>query len=198
MTRKFWVGLALVLLVTSGFMFQASCSKKQVVSEPGVAPCEEEAEAKRLAAMAEAEKARKAMEEQRLREERLRDEAKTRMEREEVAARTRFLNEHVYFEFDRSRLLPEGKEILRRNAKWLKAHPGVQVTIQGHCDERGTTEYNLALGDRRAQSVMTYLADLGVAPKGLTTVSFGEEKPIDPGHSERAWAKNRRAQFVIQ
>ncbi|MDY6839161.1 MAG: peptidoglycan-associated lipoprotein Pal [Thermodesulfobacteriota bacterium] len=198
MTRNFWVGLAILLLVISAFVFQASCAKKQVVSEPGVVPCEEEAEAKRLAAMAEAEKARKAMEEQRLREEQLREEAKSRREHEERAERTRFLNDHIYFEFDRSRLLPEGKEILRRNAKWLKAHPGVQVTIEGHCDERGTTAYNLALGDRRAQSVMTYLVDLGVEPKGLTTVSFGEEKPIDPGHSERAWAKNRRAQFVIQ
>ena len=198
MTRKFWVGVALLLLVISGFMFQASCAKKQVVSEPGVTPCEEEAEAKRLAAMKEAEKARKAMEEQRLREERLREEAEARKEREEIAARTRFLNEHIHFEFDRSRLLPEGKEILRHNAKWLKAHREVQVTIQGHCDERGTTAYNLALGDRRAQTAMTYLVDLGVEPKRLTTVSFGEEKPIDPGHSERAWAKNRRAQFVIQ
>ncbi|MDY6952400.1 MAG: peptidoglycan-associated lipoprotein Pal [Thermodesulfobacteriota bacterium] len=198
MTRRFWVGWAVFLVVISGFVFQTSCAKKQVVSEPGVAPCEEDAEAKRLAAVAEAEKARKAMEEQRVREERLREEAEARREREEVDERTRFLTEHIYFEFDRSRLLPEGKEILRRNAKWLKAHPEVQVTIEGHCDERGTTEYNLALGDRRAQSAMTYLSDLGVVPQRLTTVSFGEEKPIDPGHSERAWAKNRRAQFVIR
>jgi peptidoglycan-associated lipoprotein len=198
MTSKFWLGWALILLSFSGILFQASCAKKQVVSEPAVVPAEEETEAKRLAAMKEVEEARKAMEEQRLREERLREEAEARRQREEIAERTRFINEHIYFEFDRSRLLPEGKEILRRNAKWLKAHPEVQVTIEGHCDERGTTEYNLALGDRRAQSVKTYLVDLGVEPERLTTVSFGEEKPIDPGHSERAWAKNRRAQFVIR
>ena len=76
-------------------------------------------------------------------------------------------------------------------------HQDVTVTIQGHCDERGTNEYNLALGDRRADSTKTFLVDLGISASRLTTVSYGEERPVDPRHNEEAWAKNRRAHFVI-
>jgi peptidoglycan-associated lipoprotein len=197
MTRRFWIALAVLLLLIPGFMFVASCAKKQISSEPAVSLSEEEAKAKRLAAMKEAAEARKAMEEERLLEERLREEARAQKEREELAARERFLNEHIHFEFDKSRLLPQAKEILRHNAKWLLAHPEVNVTIEGHCDERGTNEYNIALGDRRAQSTKGYLVDLGVPPKRLTTISYGEEKPLDPAHNEAAWAKNRRAQSFI-
>lgn len=194
MRKRFWVGLALLLLIPA-FMFAASCAKKQVVSEPGVTPAEEDAEARRLAA----ERARQgALEEQRLREQRLAEEAKARAEQETMAAQERFLDEHIYFEFDKSRLLPESKAVLRLKARWLKAHPGALAIIEGHCDERGTNEYNLALGDRRARSAKTYLVDLGIAAERLTCISYGEERPLDPGHDEAAWAKNRRAQFVIE
>jgi peptidoglycan-associated lipoprotein len=197
MSRRFGVSIILLLLVF-GLLFVSSCGKKRVVSEPMVGPSEEETEAERLAAVREAEEARKALEEERrLEEERLREQTRAEREREEQAALQRFLNEHIHFEFDKSRLLPRAKEILRHNAKWLLAHPDVDVTIEGHCDERGTNEYNLALGDRRAQSAKRYLVDLGVDPERLFTVSYGEEKPLDPRHNEAAWAKNRRAQFVI-
>jgi peptidoglycan-associated lipoprotein len=197
MTRRFWIALAVLLLLIPGFMFVASCAKKQIPSEPGVSLSEEEAKAKRLAAMKEAAEARKAMEEERLREERLGEEARAQKEREELAARDRFINEHIHFEFDKSRLLPRAKEVLRNNAKWLLAHTDVEVTIEGHCDERGTNAYNIALGDRRAKSTKGYLVDLGVDPDRLATISYGEERPLDTGHNEAAWAKNRRAQFVI-
>jgi peptidoglycan-associated lipoprotein len=194
MRKRFWVGLALLLLIP-GFMFAASCAKKQVVSEPGVTPAEEDAEARRLAA----ERARQgALEEQRLREQRLAEEAKARAGQETMAAQERFLDKHIYFEFDKSRLLPESKAVLRLKARWLKAYPGALAIIEGHCDERGTNEYNLALGDRRARSAKTYLVDLGIAAERLTCISYGEERPLDPGHDEAAWAKNRRAQFVIE
>ena len=78
------------------------------------------------------------------------------------------------------------------------AHPDVSVIIEGHCDERGTSEYNMALGDRRAQSAKSYLVDLGIGSRRLMTISYGEERPLDPSHNERAWAKNRRDQFVIE
>ncbi|NVM56723.1 MAG: peptidoglycan-associated lipoprotein Pal [Desulfobacterales bacterium] len=186
MRKRFWVGLALLLLIP-GLMFLASCAKKEIKSEPAVTPTEEEAEARRLAAEEEARA--KALEEQRLREERL---------REEMAERERFLNEYIHFEFDKSRLLPESKEILRRKAKWLKAHLDVSLIIEGHCDERGTNEYNMALGDRRARSAESYLIDLGIASDRLTSISYGEERPFDLDHNEEAWAKNRRAQFVTE
>jgi len=194
MRKRFWVCLAL-LLVIPGFMFATSCAKKQVVSEPTVTAEEEDAEARRLAAERERQEA---LEKQKLREQGLTEEAKARMQREARAARERFLDENIYFEFDKARLLPESKAVLRVKAEWLKANPEALAIIEGHCDERGTNEYNLALGDRRAQSAKTYLVDLGIAAERLTCISYGEERPLDPGHDEAAWARNRRAQFVIE
>lgn len=198
MTNRFWAVLTL-LLVIPGLIFTASCAKKEVKSEPMVVPAtstEEEAEARRLAEE-EALVAQKALEEQRLMEERLREEARQRREREELAVRHRFLKEDIHFEFDKSGLLPEAKEILRYKAEWLMAHPGVTAIIEGHCDERGTNDYNMALGNQRAESVKSFVVDLGIAPERLSTVSYGEERPIDPRHNEEALAKNRRAHFVI-
>lgn len=103
----------------------------------------------------------------------------------------------VHFDFDKYNIRDEDAEHLRRNASWLKKNPGVTVTISGHADERGETEYNLALGDRRAKSVKGFLTGLGVDPSRLKTISYGEEKPEDPGHDEQAWAKNRRAEFEL-
>lgn len=196
MTKRFWVGLAL-LLVIPGLMLTMSCAKKKVVSEPAAATtaAEEDAEAKRLA---EEAAMRKAMDEQRIREERLREEARARREGEEMSERAAFENEHIYYNFDESTLLPDAKSVLAEKAQWLKANPNVSVIIEGHCDERGTNEYNMALGDRRARSAKSYLVVLGIAPERLTTISYGEERPLDPGHNESAWAKNRRAQFVIE
>lgn len=190
MTKRYWRGLAL-LFVVPGLMFAASCAKKAVVSEPGVTPAAEaEAEARRLAAEEEARAAeRRALEEQRLREQ--------ARERKELAEREKFLNEDIHFEFDRSALLPEAKEILKCKAEWLEANPDVSVIVEGHCDERGTNEYNMALGDRRAGSAKSFLVDIGIAPGRLTTISYGEERPLDPEQNEEAWAKNRRAHFVI-
>jgi peptidoglycan-associated lipoprotein len=104
----------------------------------------------------------------------------------------------VYFEFDKSDLTDETRAVLRANAAWLKENGRYSVVIEGHCDERGTIEYNLALGQRRAQAVRDYLASLGVASSRTRLVSYGEERPADYGHTESAWAKNRRAEFVIE
>jgi peptidoglycan-associated lipoprotein len=133
-------------------------------------------------------------EEARLAEERLYQERQAQME---AALRDKFVNEDIHFEFDKSRLLPEAKEILQEKAEWLSMHEDATVTIEGHCDERGTNEYNLALGDRRAESAKSFLTDLGISASRLTTVSYGEERPMDPRRNEEAWAKNRRAHFVI-
>ena len=104
----------------------------------------------------------------------------------------------VYFEFDKSDLTDQTRAVLRANADWLTEHAKYNIVIEGHCDERGTIEYNLALGQRRAQAVRDYLASLGVASSRARTVSYGEERPADYGHTEGAWAKNRRAEFVIE
>ncbi|MGZ3636013.1 MAG: peptidoglycan-associated lipoprotein Pal [Syntrophales bacterium] len=103
----------------------------------------------------------------------------------------------INFAFDRFDLRPEARKILDIHAKWLSAHPEFVVRIEGNCDERGTAEYNLALGQRRAASAMKYLVDLGVGQNRLSTISYGEERPLDPGHDEEAWAKNRRDHFSV-
>jgi peptidoglycan-associated lipoprotein len=103
----------------------------------------------------------------------------------------------VFFELDSSEISAEGQKTLATNAEVLKKYPGWVISIEGHCDERGTAEYNLALGERRALAARTYLVSLGVTADRLRTVSYGKEFPFDPNHSEDAWAKNRRAHFVV-
>ncbi len=103
----------------------------------------------------------------------------------------------VYFEFDSAALSDASRSALDANASIMAKHPDIKVEIQGHADERGTTDYNLALGQRRANAVYRYLTSKGVAASRLKVVSYGEERPLVPGHSERAWSQNRRAEFVI-
>ena len=103
------------------------------------------------------------------------------------------VGDRVFFDFDKSDLKPEARRTIERWSAWLKQYPNVKVTIEGHCDERGTREYNLALGDRRATAVRNYLASAGVPAERLGTVSYGKERPAVAGSNEEAWAKNRRA-----
>ena len=103
----------------------------------------------------------------------------------------------VHFDFDTFNLSEEARNTLKENAEWLKAHKSIKVQVEGHCDSRGTQEYNLALGQKRSDTVRKYLADLGIGTKRLSTLSYGEEKPMDSSETEEAWAQNRRAQFVI-
>lgn len=102
----------------------------------------------------------------------------------------------VRFEYDRSTLSSQAKKDLAGNAEWIKANPKSSIQIEGHCDNRGTIEYNLALGERRAQAVKSYLVGLGIAGDRLNVISYGEEKPLVDGDSEEAWSKNRRANFL--
>jgi peptidoglycan-associated lipoprotein len=179
MRNRFWVVLAL-LLVIPGLMLTTSCAKKQVQSGAEVTPPPEEG------VVSDEDARARALEEQRLRE-----------QRAAAAARERFENQDIHFDFDKSSLTPAAQAILRDKAAYLMANTNVSVIIEGHCDERGTNEYNMALGDRRAASAKNFLVDLGVASRRLTTISYGEEKPIDPASNEAAWEKNRRAHFVI-
>jgi peptidoglycan-associated lipoprotein len=105
--------------------------------------------------------------------------------------------EMVYFDYDKSDLRPDALPILDRNAEWLLQHPGLQVQIEGHCDERGTIEYNLALGQRRAESVREYLIKKGVDANIIHTISYGKERPLAFGDSDADHRMNRRAQFLI-
>jgi len=103
----------------------------------------------------------------------------------------------VFFALDQHEIDAQGQQVLQQNADVLKRYPSWQITIEGHCDERGTAEYNLALGERRAIAARNYLVSLGIPADRIRTVSYGKEFPFDPGHTEEAWAKNRRAHFVV-
>ncbi len=104
--------------------------------------------------------------------------------------------ERIHFGFDEYTLGPDARDTLLENAESLNARPDARIRIEGHCDERGTTEYNLALGERRAVSALEYLLDLGIEPERMSALSFGEERPLDARSLEAAWAANRRAEFV--
>jgi len=107
------------------------------------------------------------------------------------------VGELVYFDFDKAEIRADAAPILANQAQWLQRYPEVRVRIEGNCDERGTREYNFALGARRADIVRDFLIAHGVAPGRITTISFGKERPIDPGHDDQAWARNRNAHTAI-
>lgn len=102
----------------------------------------------------------------------------------------------IYFDFDKSFIRDDARSVMRANAEWLKANPKVKIRIEGNCDERGTIEYNQALGQRRAQSAKKYLTDLGISPDRISIISYGKERPICTESNEECWQKNRRADFV--
>ena len=170
MQKKKWMYCA-VLFAIAGLMFTVSCQKKLVDATPEPVVQEEPKEEV--------------------------------VEKEEVVVAPEpkipdiVMQEDIYFEFDKSILTPAAQDNLMQKAEWLRENPDAMVTIEGHCDERGTNEYNLALGDRRAESAKAFLVDLGIDVSRLTTISYGEERPVDPRQNEEAWAKNRRGHFVV-
>jgi peptidoglycan-associated lipoprotein len=105
--------------------------------------------------------------------------------------------EKIFFDYDSSTLTPQAREILARNAAWLRQNLATRLTIEGHCDERGSDEYNLALGNRRAAAAKKYLVEHGIEDARISIISYGEERPVDPRHNETAWAANRRDDFVV-
>jgi peptidoglycan-associated lipoprotein len=141
--------------------------------------------------MAEEEEARRrALEEQRLTEEQQRQAM--------LQQQQQLMDEDIYFDFDQSVIRADAQEILRKKAEFLRQNPATSVVIEGHCDERGTAEYNLALGERRALAAKAFLMNLGISSSRLSTISYGEERPVDPRSNEEAWERNRRAHFVLQ
>jgi peptidoglycan-associated lipoprotein len=181
------VGLWLILaLMTGGF----GCAKSTIPPQPGFG-----SEGGALAEGSGTGGAGGAgLEDARWRELGLNSEAE---KREFLAKAQNFQNEDVYFDYDAYTLSDPAKRTLDEKVAFLKRYAKVKVTVEGHCDERGTTEYNLALGERRANSALQYLNNSGVGRTNLTTLSYGKEHPASTGHDEAAWAKNRRAHFVL-
>jgi peptidoglycan-associated lipoprotein len=145
-----------------------------------------------------------AMQEQELEAQKVREQlekeqqAREDKESELRAELIKFTYEDIYFEKGSYKLTPEARELLQRKAQWLQAHPDIKVIIEGHTDEAGSKEYNFALGDRRAGAVKSFLIGAGIAPARLIAVSFGNERPIDTGSTEKARSKNRRVHFAVE
>lgn len=177
----------LVVLIVAMMLVTVSCQKKQVQSTSPETPDVTAAEEGK---MAQEEAAAQEVDEEAIAAEAAR--------REQERARMMFISEDIYFDFDDASLTATAQETLQRKAVWLQNNPDAAIVIEGHCDERGSAEYNLALGDRRAQSAKAYLADLGIPNGRITTISYGEEMPVDPRQNEEAYAKNRRAHFTVK
>jgi peptidoglycan-associated lipoprotein len=204
--------LSIIILFLCFGLILTGCPKKTVVKEePSVKKAEELQAAERAAEREKAERERaarleaeRALKEKELKE---REGAATReFEKGLVAKKTPGIEGEVFespllkdihFDFDKYDIRPEDAEVLKASAAVLMESPRVKIQIEGHCDERGTVEYNLALGERRANSAKNYLSSLGISAVRISTISYGEERPLDPGHNETAWAKNRRCHFII-
>ena len=181
--NKIW-GILVVLAAVAAL---GACHKKAVPPQPGFSP---------ESSYSGAPGAGTGMDDARWRELGINSEAEKREFLDRVQS---FENQDVYFDYDAYTLTPPAKKVLDEKAAFLKRYSRVKVTVEGHCDERGTTEYNIALGERRANSAMQYLSGSGgLSAANLSNVSYGKEKPIATGHDEASWAKNRRAHFVVK
>lgn len=207
---NFIVFTLMLSLMLSVSLFLNACAKKVIKEEKVIEQKEEatkaeekipsEEEKLRLKAEEDDKAAREAqLREEELRKERKREEAASREEaaKREAELREEFENMDIHFDFDKFSLTNEAREILAKKASWLQNHTDLKIQIEGHCDERGTNEYNMALGERRANSAMKYLVIAGVKTDRISTISYGEEMPLDAGQNEDAWTKNRRAHFRI-
>jgi len=189
--------LAVVLMT-----FGNACSKKQVKQEAATVVEPKDDSAARRAA--EEEEARKRAEEEEARRRAAEEEAARKRSEAEAAQKllqdqiNAFESEKIYFDYDKADLKPAAQTVLEKKARFLESNPAYSAVIEGHCDERGTNEYNLALGERRADAAKKYLVSLGVSAGRITTVSYGEEKPVALGHDESAWSQNRRDEFKLQ
>jgi len=200
--------VSILILILCLALVLTGCPKKTVVVRREQPPVQKSEEARRLEAERAEKEAREAKERElaRIREEEAKQPAGGELEKSLVAKRERGIEGEVFetkllkdihFDFDKYDIRRGDEEVLRENAALIKKYPKVKIQIEGHCDERGTVEYNLALGERRANNTKKYLVSLGIASNRISTISYGKEKPLDPGRNEEAWAKNRRAHIVL-
>lgn len=185
--------LAFVTILFVSILVLSGCPKKAEVSSTA------EPQKETVAPDQKAEDAKRAADEARAKAE---AEAKAKAEAEEreraAAAEAAAGLKPVYFDFDKAFIRSDARAIMKANAAWLKSHPKLKVKIEGNCDERGTIEYNQALGQRRAASAKKYLTDLGIAASRISLISYGKEKPACKESTEDCWQKNRRDEFVAQ
>lgn len=176
-----------ILFISIALAFSIGCAKKGAVAV---------SEEKPAAAKTEAKAPQKAAEETKPKQQ-LAQAERTQIKQAEAAVSPIAGFDFIYFDFDKFNVKAEYRGTLTKIADWLKKNSDYKVRIEGNCDERGTAEYNLALGEKRANSAKDYLAKLGIDKAKINTISYGKEKPVDAGHNDEAWAKNRNAHFVV-
>jgi peptidoglycan-associated lipoprotein len=188
---------ALVVFAFSSVFLLSSCAKKQVITEEEAVEAPAKVEEEKPVAAAKEEEAKverlKELEAAKKEEPAKIDEEKAWMERRAA----KFEAEAIYFDFDKSFIKLEYRPILNEKAAFLKDYPEMRVRIEGNCDERGTNEYNLALGERRSNSAKNFLVSWGIAADRIEIISYGEERPRGLGHNENSWSQNRRDDFVL-
>ncbi len=172
-------GFTLILIAVL-MSFPVSCAKEAVQTQPEALP------------QPEIQNTSEAPSQQAAPDDQLQAEAAGKAE--ETAA---FVNENIYFDFNSAALTDLSQRLLSRKAEYMRVNPDAMITVEGHCDERGTNSYNLALGQRRAESVKSFLVNTGIGDNRVDTISFGEERPVSLERNESGWAKNRRVQFVM-
>lgn len=202
--KRITITVTILIFAFLSIFLMSSCAKKKLVTEESVItarPTDEAKAEQEMAAVkrAQQEEARRAEE---VRIEKLEElEKAKRREAEEKARQLAeaegFEPQPIYFDFDRSSIRDEARAVLEKTASYLKENSGIHIRIEGNCDERGTNEYNLALGERRANSAKLFLISLGISPDRIRTITYGEERPLALGSNEEAWAKNRRDDFVV-
>jgi peptidoglycan-associated lipoprotein len=198
----FWMGIFIVLVF--GMTMFIGCAEKKAVVKSGAAQEQQVAPAPAAKADTAQEDADRLAREKAEREAALRAQAeKERAEREQAAkmqaaAPVEVNVKDINFDFDKFNIRPDAREILKANADYFLKSGVAAIVIEGNCDARGTAEYNMALGQRRAREAKKYLVNLGVKESIMKTISYGKEQPLDPGDNEEAWAKNRRDHFVIK
>ena len=203
--KSICIGIMTVIFCIS-IVLMTGCAKKAVSKDEGLVAGDQKAAAAQSEADAKKKEAEAAAKEEATRklaaEQQKEDVKELALKRDAASAaaaekeQTTF--EDIYFVFDKSTIEPEAREILKRLAGLLGSNKNYSLVVEGHCDERGTVEYNLALGQRRADAAMKYLVDLGLDKESIKTITYGKECPLDPGHDEEAWAKNRRAHFLTR
>ena len=185
--RKSIILLSLIVFV----LVYAGCAEKHLTKSDGTASAQNESAIKQTGQSSTAGKSAKQEEfakQSSSKEQTIREQAT-----EQIAANLT----DIHFDFDRYSISPEDRQILSGHAGYLLKDKNVKIVIEGNCDERGTTEYNLALGDKPAREAKKFLVNSGVDQKRIKTISYGKERPLDPDHNEEAWAKNRRDHFVV-
>jgi len=197
--KKYLTLIGLLMVFSVGLTMFSGCAEKQAVVKDEAIQEQKAAPAQAAPVTVTDDEAARRAKEQADREAALKAQAaKDAREKKNAAALNDLNIQNIYFDYDKSNIRPDAREILKANAEIFTKNSSASIVVEGYCDERGTAEYNMALGERRAQEAKQYLVNLGINVSRIETISYGEERPLDSRSIEEAWAQNRRAQFLLK